>query len=61
MPVRVASIHGCLAASCFSAATWSGKVLSTMSPYQASWNDLLRSGVPMPSTAITMKPSSASA
>ncbi len=61
MPVRAASIHGCLAASCFSAATWSGRVLSIMSPYHASWKDLLRIGVPMPSTAMTMKPSSASA
>ncbi|CAM5470452.1 hypothetical protein RLIN73S_01579 [Rhodanobacter lindaniclasticus] len=40
-------------------ATWSGSVLSPMSPYQVSWNDLERHGVPMPSIATTMKPSSA--
>ena len=50
MPTRSRSIHGYFAPSCFNAVTWSGKVLSTMLPYQASWNALLRNGVPLVAT-----------
>src|SRR5690606_34117704 len=52
MPTRWMSIRGWRAASCFSAVTWSGRVLSAMSPALASWKALLRHGwLPMPSIA----------